>query len=140
MKSWTVALLFSWPILAFANNEVWIDVGSQDEYAAEHLNDAVHIPYTYIARGVSTRYPDKKTAIILYDRDGLRAQQASEALQTLGYQQVTAKGGLEQLKASGHTTQQASLQVDITPSATFNHLNDSTDVYSDHSATALVNH
>ncbi|WP_417616264.1 rhodanese-like domain-containing protein [Oceanisphaera sp.] len=139
MTSRTVALLFSWPILAFANNEVWIDVDSQEEYAAEHLNEAVNIPYTYIARGVSSRYPDKKTAIVLYDRDGLRAQQAYEALQTLGYQQVTTKSGLEQLKASGYTTQQANLQAEAPP-ATLHYLNDGTSLYSEHPVTTLINY
>lgn len=134
MKSWTVALLFGWPLLAFADNEVWIDVGSQEEYAAEHLQNAIHIPYTYIARGVSTHYPDKETPIRLYDRDGVRAQQAYEALNTLGYRQVTAEGGLEQLKAGGHETQRASLQADLMPAAAFDYLNDEADLYSEQPA------
>lgn len=133
MKSWTVALLFSWPLLAFANNEVWIDVGSQEEYAAEHLQNAIHIPYTYIARGVSTHYPDKETPIKLYDRDGMRAQQAYEALHTLGYRQVTVEAGLEQLKAGGLETQQANLQADLMP-AVFDYLNNEADLHSDQPA------
>ncbi|MGB5855559.1 MAG: rhodanese-like domain-containing protein [Oceanisphaera sp.] len=131
MKYWTVALLLSSPSLALANAEVWIDVGSQEEYATEHLHDAVHIPYTYIARGVSARYPDKQTAIKLYDRDGFRAQQASEALQTLGYQQVMDKGGLAALKESGLTTQQTDLHADATPTVAVHSLNDTAGLYAD---------
>ena len=131
MRYWTVALLLSSPSLALANTGVWIDVGSQEEYAAEHLHDAVHIPYTHIARGVSARYPDKQTAIKLYDRDGFRAQQASEALHTLGYQQVMDKGGLADLKESGLTTQQADLHIDGTSPATAHSLTDTAGLYAD---------
>lgn len=92
---------------ALANQSVWIDVASQQDYAAEHLVDAVHIPYTHIARSVSTRFPDKTTAIKLYDRDEHRAMQAQEALQTLGYQQVTNSGDLATLKESGLATIQS---------------------------------
>ncbi|MBO1518593.1 rhodanese-like domain-containing protein [Oceanisphaera pacifica] len=107
MKSWIVTLLCSWPMLAFTNTQVWVDVASQEEYAIEHLHNAIHIPYTYIARGVSARYPDKNTVIKLYGRGQLRGQQASQALQALGYHAASHAGALAELKATGLTTQQA---------------------------------
>lgn len=111
MKYCTLALLLAAAGLAggsaWAQNAVWIDVASQQDFAAEHLVDAVHIPYTHIARSVSTRFPDKTTAIKLYDRDEHRAMQAKEALQTLGYQQVINSGDLATLKENGLATIQS---------------------------------
>ncbi|MGO1246458.1 MAG: rhodanese-like domain-containing protein [Oceanisphaera sp.] len=104
MKGWVVTLLCSWSVWANANTEVWIDVASKEEYAIEHLHNAIHIPHTHVARGVSTRYPDKNTVIKLYGRGQFRDQQASQALQALGYQAVSYLGALTELKASGLTT------------------------------------
>lgn len=95
------SLLLSLALPLMAAEPVWIDVSSPEEYAQQHLADAIHIPHTRIARGVSTRYPDKNTPLNLYDRGGNRAQQASEALQILGYRQVSAKGGFDDLEATG---------------------------------------
>ena len=95
------SLLLSLALPLMAAEPVWIDVSSPEEYAQQHLADAIHIPHTRIARGVSTRYPDKNTPLNLYDRGGNRAQLASEALQILGYRQVSAKGGFDDLEATG---------------------------------------
>lgn len=108
MKPWTLALLLASAGLAsssaWGQDTVWIDVASQQEYVAEHLVDAVHIPYTHIARSVSNHFPNKTTAIKLYDRDKHRAMQAQEALQTLGYQHVINSGDLATLKEHGLAT------------------------------------
>lgn len=93
--------------IAWAQDAVWIDVATQQDFANEHVVDALHIPYTHIARGVSARFPDKKTPLKLYDRNQVSAEQAQEALQTLGYVAVTNKGALEELKAMGLATEQA---------------------------------
>ena len=94
---------------ASANEAVWIDVASKQDYALEHLVEAVHIPHTFIARGVSAHFPDKKTAINLYDRDDHRAALAQEALQILGYEQVSNSGNLASLKEHGQATIQSPL-------------------------------
>ncbi|GAA3721993.1 hypothetical protein GCM10022421_33270 [Oceanisphaera sediminis] len=95
------SLLLGLALPLLAAEPVWIDVSSPEEYARQHLAEAIHIPHTRIARDVSTRYPDKNTPLNLYDSGGNRAQQASEALQTLGYRQVSAKGGFDDLAADG---------------------------------------
>ncbi|GHA21957.1 rhodanese-like domain-containing protein [Oceanisphaera arctica] len=107
MNNWMTALLLSLAMPLMAAEPVWIDVSSPEEYAREHLADAIHIPHTRIAQGVTARYPDKTTPLKLYDRDDHRAQQAWEALQTLGYQQVSDTGGLDELKTRGFATLQA---------------------------------
>ncbi|OIN12744.1 rhodanese-like domain-containing protein [Oceanisphaera psychrotolerans] len=112
------SLLLSLSFTAMAAKPVWIDVGSPEEYAREHLTDAVHIPHTRIAQGVTARYPDKNTPLNLYDRGGNRARQASEALQVLGYRKVMDKGGLASLKAGGLATRQADVQPVLTQTST----------------------
>lgn len=106
MKYWSLTLLLSCSGWALATNAIWIDVASEQDYSVEHVVNAMHIPHTHIARSVSTRFPDKNTPLKLYDRDGHQAQQASEALHTLGYLKVTDTGALEQLKATGLSTLQ----------------------------------
>ncbi|MFP2769569.1 rhodanese-like domain-containing protein [Oceanisphaera sp. KMM 10153] len=113
MNNRIIALLLSLSMPLMAAEPVWIDVSSPEEYTREHLAGAIHIPYTRIAQGVTARYPDKATPLKLYDRDDHRAQLAREALQTLGYRQVSDKGGLEELKASGLATQQADSLPDL---------------------------
>ncbi len=100
------SLLLSLAMPLMAAEPVWIDVSSSEEYAREHLADAIHIPHTRIAQSVTARYPDKNTPLNLYDRGGDRAQQAREALQALGYLQVTNKGGLHDIEAAGLATRQ----------------------------------
>ncbi|MGO4999201.1 rhodanese-like domain-containing protein [Oceanisphaera sp. W20_SRM_FM3] len=111
MKAGTLALLLAgiWGTgaSAWANNTVWIDVSSPQDYAAEHLVDAVHIPYTHIAREVSRHFPDKNTQLKLYDRNQRNARLAQEALQTLGYAKASNNGALADLKAQGLATEQA---------------------------------
>ncbi|MBU3825857.1 MAG: rhodanese-like domain-containing protein [Candidatus Oceanisphaera merdipullorum] len=122
MKSWTLALLLTGLLgtgsSAWANNAVWIDVASLQDYTAEHLVDAVHVPYTHIARGVHARYPDKTTPLKLYDRNQRNAERAQEALQALGYLNVINSGALADLKAEGLTTEQAPVLTQLDSSLT----------------------
>lgn len=94
---------------AWAQDAIWIDVASQQDYALEHVVEAVHIPYTHIARRVSAQFPDKSTPIKLYARHELQALQAQEALQTLGYEQVLNRGELAALKEEGQATVQSTV-------------------------------
>lgn len=106
MRVWFFPLLFlmlSSP--ALAGGDIWVDVRSQEEYRQEHLTGAIHIPHTEIARGISQRYPDRNTPLNLYCRSGRRSQLATEALQALGYSRAVNRGGLEQLKQAGMTTE-----------------------------------
>ncbi|WP_116473467.1 rhodanese-like domain-containing protein [Zobellella maritima] len=106
MYSWISALLLlTLSSLAWAGDEIWIDVRSTEEYQQEHLVGAIHIPHTQIAKGVSKRFPDRDTPLNLYCRSGRRSQLATEALQALGYTQVVNRGGLDQLKQGGMPTE-----------------------------------
>ncbi|GAA3527129.1 rhodanese-like domain-containing protein [Zobellella aerophila] len=106
MYSWISALLLlCLSSLAWAGDEIWIDVRSTEEFQQEHLVGAIHIPHTQIAKGISKRYPDRNTPLNLYCRSGRRSQLATEALQALGYTKVVNRGGLEQLKQAGMPTE-----------------------------------
>ncbi|ART79106.1 rhodanese-like domain-containing protein [Oceanisphaera avium] len=122
MKSWIVALLIGTcgfgPGLAGAKESVWIDVANAQDYSLEHLEGALHIPYTHIARGVSARFPDKNTPLKLYDRNKTSAKRATEALQVLGYVDVKNKGALDKLKEQGLVTSHLVDELTLSPVAT----------------------
>ena len=107
MKNGIIALLLGLSSLSWAAAPVWIDVRSTEEYRQEHLPDAVLIPHTRIARGVTELYPDRDTPLNLYCRSGHRSRLAREALQALGYRNVTDHGFLDSLKAAGLETRRS---------------------------------
>ncbi|MDP5190824.1 rhodanese-like domain-containing protein [Rheinheimera baltica] len=76
---------------------VWVDVRSAEEFAAGHLEGAVNIVHTDIAKGIAALNLDKSTPIALYCKSGRRAGIALDVLQNNGYSQVTNHGGYEAL-------------------------------------------
>lgn len=77
---------------------VWLDVRSAEEYAGGHISGAINIPYTEIAERIGQLKLEKDTEIALYCGSGRRAGIAIEALQQLGYSQLTNRGGYEALQ------------------------------------------
>ncbi len=88
------SLLLS-PVL-LAADPIWIDVRTTDEYTSGHVFEAVNIPYTEIAEGVSALTGDKDASIYVYCRSGRRSGIAKETLEGLGYTQVVNVGGFDQ--------------------------------------------
>lgn len=80
---------------AWAGEYHWIDVRSVDEFAEDHLDAAVNIPYTEIAARIGEVTDDRAAPIYLYCRSGRRAAIAQAALQAAGYTNVTNVGGLQ---------------------------------------------
>lgn len=78
---------------------IWIDVRSKEEFDAGHLPGAIHIPHSEIAARISEVTQDKNAAIALYCRSGRRSGLAEQALQQLGFTQVSNAGAYEALKA-----------------------------------------
>ncbi len=95
---WVVSL--SLLLLAFAVNAetVWIDVRSQAEFDAGHLDDTHHIPHTEIADRITALNLEKDTPIRLFCRSGGRAGVAEKALKELGYTDVENVGGIDNAK------------------------------------------
>jgi len=83
---------------------VWVDVRSAEEFAAGHLDGAINIVHTDIAKGIAALKLDKSTPIALYCKSGRRAGIALDVLQNSGYSQVTNHGGYESL-LQAHTTE-----------------------------------
>lgn len=77
---------------------VIIDVRSQEEFAAGHVDGALNIPYEQIVGGVqSIRTLQKDSPILLYCRSGRRSAIARASLEGLGYTRVMDGGGMSTL-------------------------------------------
>ncbi|MSN24933.1 MAG: rhodanese-like domain-containing protein [Geobacter sp.] len=74
---------------------VLIDVRTEAEWVAGHLEGAVLIPYDRIEQGITAVVPDKKSKILLYCRSGRRSGIAVETLKNVGYQDLTNLGSME---------------------------------------------
>lgn len=96
-KLLVVASLSLAGLQVFASEVVWIDVRSEAEYEKGHLSQAVNIPHTEIAEGISTVTLEKDTEIKLYCGSGRRAGIALEALESMGYTHVSNEGGYKDL-------------------------------------------
>lgn len=96
--TFAVVLLVLGLISAAIAEEVWIDVRSAEEYAADHLDGAKNIPHTEIAKEIDKLDLAKDAEIKLYCRSGVRAGMAKKSLEDLGYTKVENVGGLEQAK------------------------------------------
>ena len=81
-----------------AADDMWIDVRSPQEYAADHLDGAKNIPHTEIGTEIKKLNLAKDTKIKLYCRSGVRAGMAKKTLEEMGYTNVENMGGLEDAK------------------------------------------
>lgn len=76
-----------------------IDVRTQAEWDAGHLDLATHIPLDQIADRIGEVAPDKDQKVYLHCRSGGRSGQAKVELEGLGYTSVENVGGLEDARA-----------------------------------------
>ena len=74
---------------------VILDVRTEEEYAAGHIEGAVLIPDFEIADRAEAELPDKDMLILVYCRSGNRSKTASEKLASLGYTNVKEFGGIK---------------------------------------------
>jgi len=74
---------------------LWIDVRSAQEYAAEHVDEAVNIPHTEIVERIGEVTDDKDASLYLYCRSGRRSGIAAAALEEAGFTNVSNIGGLQ---------------------------------------------
>lgn len=77
---------------------VVIDVRTDEEWAAEHVAGAAHLPLDQVRERIGTLVPDRQTAIGVYCAHGGRAGRAAEILQAMGYTHVENLGGLDDAK------------------------------------------
>ena len=74
-------------------NVVIVDVRTQEEYAAGHIEGALLIPNESISTA-PVELPDKDAVILVYCRSGNRSAQASRKLADLGYTKIYDFGGI----------------------------------------------
>ena len=90
------------PLIAAADDPLWIDVRSASEYSERHVEQALNIPYTEIAAGIAELGTDKDAAIYVYCRSGRRSGIAKDTLDGLGFTRVVNIGGIDDaLKKAG---------------------------------------
>jgi phage shock protein E len=78
---------------AHAEEPLWVDVRSPEEFAGGHLPGAHNISYLEVAVAVPKLAADKDTEIRVYCAAGVRAEIAKLQLQAAGYRNVVNEGG-----------------------------------------------
>lgn len=71
-----------------------IDARTEEEFAEEHIENAILIPEYEVADRAEKELPDKEQLILVYCRSGRRSKIASEELVKLGYTNVKEFGGI----------------------------------------------
>jgi phage shock protein E len=84
-----------------------VDVRSENEYRAGHLDCALLIPHDQIEARITELGTDKAREIILYCRSGGRASAAAGILKRHGFSNVSNAGGYQGLKRSLEKSAQA---------------------------------
>ena len=71
-----------------------LDVRTEEEYAAGHIENAMLIPDYEIEARAETELTDKEQMILVYCRSGRRSKGAAEKLASMGYCNVKEFGGI----------------------------------------------
>ena len=74
---------------------VMIDVRTDEEWNAGHIEGAIHIPLSEIERDIENYEISKDEEILLYCRSGNRSGRAKVILDELGYTNTTNIGGIK---------------------------------------------
>jgi phage shock protein E len=86
----------AWPMIE--NGALLVDVRSQEEFEAEHLEGAVNIPWDNTDALMAAIGTDKQRAVVFYCRSGNRAGKSIDKLGEEGYTNIFNATGLEALK------------------------------------------
>jgi molybdopterin/thiamine biosynthesis adenylyltransferase len=79
-----------------------IDVREPHEWDEAHLESAVHVPQGELLDRISDVAPDRSERIVLYCRTDNRSSRAADALQDLGYENVSVmRGGIVDWQENG---------------------------------------
>ena len=80
-----------------------IDVREDNEWAKDHLPNAVHLGKGVIERDIEQQVPDSDTPMVLYCGGGFRSALAADNLQRMGYTNVVSMdGGIRGWREKGY--------------------------------------
>ncbi|MCC6278254.1 MAG: sulfurtransferase [Oligoflexia bacterium] len=71
----------------------FVDTREDEEWAASRVPGAIHLGKGVIERDIESTIPDKNAEIVLYCGGGFRSALAAEALQKMGYKNVSSMDG-----------------------------------------------
>ena len=77
------------------DNAVLLDVRTKEEYEAGHIENSVNIPLQSI-EAAEEKIADKNAPLFVYCQSGARSKNATAALKTMGYVNITNIGGISQ--------------------------------------------
>jgi rhodanese-related sulfurtransferase len=81
----------------------FLDVREDSEFVKDHAKGAQHLGKGIIERDIETLVPDKRASMILYCGGGYRSALAADALQQMGYTNVTSMdGGIKAWREGGY--------------------------------------
>ena len=81
----------------------FFDVREDHEFSKDHAKGARHVGKGIIERDIETLVPDKQAPILLYCGGGFRSALAADALQQMGYTNVTSMdGGIKAWREAGY--------------------------------------
>jgi len=80
------------------NGALLVDVRTQKEYDAGHLEGSLLIPYDQITQRITEFGEDKSRQIVVYCRSGRRSGVAEQTLRKYGFINVLNTGGYEAMK------------------------------------------
>jgi rhodanese-related sulfurtransferase len=80
-----------------------VDVREDNEFAKDHLPQAVHMGRGIIERDIEGKVPDLSTEMVLYCGGGFRSALAADNLQKMGYTKVISMyGGIREWREKGY--------------------------------------
>ena len=89
-------------MVASGEPHVLVDVREESEFAAGHVQGAVHLSKGIIERDIEGQCPQKDTKLILYCGGGFRSALSADNLRIMGYTDaISLDGGWKALKDSG---------------------------------------
>lgn len=100
-KTLMIGAVFSASLMTFtsvqAQEEIWLDVRTAEEYSTGYVENSMHIPYELVGEKIAALVSDKETVIHLYCRSGNRAGKALKVLHEMGYTNAHNDGGISDL-------------------------------------------
>ena len=88
----------AWPMIQ--NGALLVDVRSEDEFAAGHVDGAVNIEWDKTDELIAAIGEDQQREVVFYCRSGNRAGKAKAAMEDKGYNQVFNATGFSALRAT----------------------------------------